>query len=364
MIKVEAPGKLMFSGEWSVLEIGNPAIVLALDRKVKAVIDKSREIVLDAPEFGIKNVKAEFDGAQLKVAGLSAEQEKEIVFLKKSVEVALRFLKEKKVKIRHFRISTYSGEMQKEKVKVGFGSSAALCVAAVFGVARFHGKKLKPLEVFKLATLAHFFAQGKIGSGFDVAASAFGGVVWYKRFDPKFLEDAATKSIGWFVKEKWPGLEIKKITFPKKLKFLVAFSGKKADTRELVGRINKFKAREKDVYLYIINSISEVTKQLFLALKKGNEKSILKLLQENRLLLRQLGEESKTGLESRELAEIIETTESFGAAAKFCGAGGGDSAIAVSFDGKKLEALKKALNKKGFSIINAGISTSGVKAYA
>ena len=71
--------------------------------------------------------------------------------------------------------------------KAGFGSSAAVVVAAIASVLDFHGYKAGKDEIFKLATIAHYSAQGKIGSGFDVAASVYGGVFVYSRFDPEWL---------------------------------------------------------------------------------------------------------------------------------------------------------------------------------
>ena len=80
--------------------------------------------------------------------------------------------------------------------KTGLGSSAALVTAftaAILahylgpdrislttknGMARLHG----------LAQVAHCAAQGKVGSGFDVAAAVYGSCV-YRRFSPSILED-------------------------------------------------------------------------------------------------------------------------------------------------------------------------------
>lgn len=79
--------------------------------------------------------------------------------------------------------------------KTGLGSSAALATAFVAAIlARYLNPELFSLEldagqgiIHNLAQAAHCAAQGKIGSGFDVAAAVYGSCV-YKRFSPSILE--------------------------------------------------------------------------------------------------------------------------------------------------------------------------------
>ena len=82
-----------------------------------------------------------------------------------------------------------------EAHKTGLGSSAALVTAfvaatvahfapgEVFDVTSKHDK----LRLHSLAQAAHCAAQGKIGSGFDVAAAVYGSCV-YRRFSPSILD--------------------------------------------------------------------------------------------------------------------------------------------------------------------------------
>lgn len=83
-----------------------------------------------------------------------------------------------------------------EVVKTGMGSSAALATSLVgallvwFGVVRLGAGSKNIAEdrrvLHNLAQLAHAVAQGKIGSGFDVAAAVYGTQI-YKRFSPEVL---------------------------------------------------------------------------------------------------------------------------------------------------------------------------------
>lgn len=71
--------------------------------------------------------------------------------------------------------------------KTGLGSSAALVTSAVLCVLSYFGFELNEQgkEVgHATAQLAHCLAQGKVGSGFDVASAIYGSVV-YRRFEPE-----------------------------------------------------------------------------------------------------------------------------------------------------------------------------------
>jgi phosphomevalonate kinase len=81
-----------------------------------------------------------------------------------------------------------------EAHKTGLGSSAALVTALTASLLTFYlPKHFSTLEnthaqakVHNLAQINHISAQGKIGSGFDVAAAVYGSCV-YRRFSPSLL---------------------------------------------------------------------------------------------------------------------------------------------------------------------------------
>lgn len=85
-----------------------------------------------------------------------------------------------------------------EAHKTGLGSSAALVTAFTAALlAHYLSADLLSLtseagkaRVHNLAQAAHCAAQGKVGSGFDVAAAVYGSCV-YRRFSPSILENLA-----------------------------------------------------------------------------------------------------------------------------------------------------------------------------
>lgn len=79
-----------------------------------------------------------------------------------------------------------------EAHKTGLGSSAALVTALVSALVIHRTMQADDLaagrdKLHNLAQAAHCAAQGKVGSGFDVAAAVYGSCL-YKRFSPAILE--------------------------------------------------------------------------------------------------------------------------------------------------------------------------------
>lgn len=87
-----------------------------------------------------------------------------------------------------------------EAHKTGLGSSAALITSLTACLFSTYSPSGTPFDVtapttqkiiHNLAQASHCAAQGKIGSGFDVAAAVFGSCV-YRRFSPSILEPATS----------------------------------------------------------------------------------------------------------------------------------------------------------------------------
>lgn len=76
--------------------------------------------------------------------------------------------------------------------KTGLGSSAALTTSLVAALLLHFGAIASPsvgedrLLAHNVAQFVHCLAQGKVGSGFDVASAIYGSHV-YTRFDPSVI---------------------------------------------------------------------------------------------------------------------------------------------------------------------------------
>jgi len=372
---VSAPGKLMLAGEWAVLELNNPCIVLAVNKRIKVNIKELKEnneiiVFIEAKDIGLKKMKGIFSKEKIEWLDLKEEDKEKILFAGKAIETTLNYLKEKNVKLKSFELKIKSDisviEFQGKKEKIGFGSSAAVTVAvsgAILALHEFNLKENKTKEIiYKLAAITHYFAQQKIGSAFDIAASTFGGAIIYERFNAEWLiEELKKKKLNEVINEEWLNLRIEKIKMPKDFKLCVAFTGKGASTKDLVLKVNEFKKKNEKEYFKIINSIKQIVGQLINAINENNKKEIIALIKENRLKLKELSDKSNANLETEQLRKLIEIAEKNGIAAKFSGAGGGDNGIAVCFDEKTRKKIYSEWKKAFLTPIKIEIDNEGIK---
>lgn len=358
----------MLSGEWSVLEDGVPCIVMTIDQKVSVTITESKEMIFSAK--GTEHTtKAKYVSGQIIIED---EKEKEFfLFVSKSVEAALRYLNDSKIKTKNFSIETNSSDTlvnlgDGKKAKVGFGSSAAIVAATVAAVLNYHGYEIETIKskevIFKLGCIAHYLAQGKIGSSFDVAASTYGGVLVYEKPNMKYVIEQINKKLSMkeIVEKRWPLFFAEQIIMPVKFNLNIGFVGYSASTKELIQKLDIYKKERKVEYQILIGKIKLVTQKLILAIKRVQLEEILSLLKQNRILLKQLNDESKNKLETKELTILADIADKLGGAGKFSGAGGGDCGIAISFDKKIKKSIEEKWKEKGIYSIKAKISPTGV----
>lgn len=120
--------------------------------------------------------------------------------------------------------------------KTGLGSSAALvtalttCLLTSFSPPPTSAPAMRTIEkqqlIHNLSQASHCAAQGKVGSGFDVAAAVFGSCV-YRRFSPSILEEVPDPSYGAFarlLKEVVEGpwdLQVSKTRVPKGIRVVM-----------------------------------------------------------------------------------------------------------------------------------------------
>lgn len=368
-MKVSAPGKLFIAGEWAILEPKNFGIVAAINKRIFVKISPIRNaipngarkspdknIYITLKDFGLNNLKVNFSKGELKFfKKLTKKERKIIVFSKTAIETSLRYLENWKP----FQIKIWG----KETKKIGFGFSAASTVAVVAALLAFHKKNFKKEELFKLSALSHYLAQGKIGSGFDIAASTFGGIFVYRRFNPVWLKNQIEreKDIRKIIKKPWRNFYFKKLNLPENLQLLIGWTGKSALTPELIKMARKWKEKNQSEYKRLISGIGKLVKELINAWRLGKKEKILDLIKKNEIYLRELGEKSGVDIETKKLRKLAEVAEKFGGAGKLSGSGGGDCGIAITFDKKTGNRIKKEWGKNNILPINTKINFSGVK---
>ncbi|MFA6990756.1 MAG: phosphomevalonate kinase [Candidatus Babeliales bacterium] len=367
MIEVKAPGKIMLAGEWSILEPGHSCIVLPVNKFVAVRIQESKKIIFSSEDIGLKNVILQWALENL-MGHLTVDPVLPERLMAKfnvcfcAIKNCLQFLTEQGISIKPFELSVYSGLSGvkidgSNFVKPGLGSSAAVTVAVCKAILKFHDidiYSVKNLElVFKLACLSHYFASGKLGSGFDVACSAYQRPIIYRRFNAEWLENeiCSAKNISNIVLLDWPDLRMSEIKLPENMQVLIGFVGYSASTTKMIGKMNLFKDSQPEIYQSIMQSINLVVLNLISAIQRNNKFQIIDLINQNRDLLANLGAESGIELETKELKRLIDSAQVCGAAAKSSGAGGGDCGIAVCFDKIIADEITDEWNRAGIKSI-------------
>lgn len=238
---VSAPGKLLFAGGYLVLESPNVGVVVAVDKRFYCTAELSSsewdetkapviDIQLKSPQFN-QTWNYRFDKASRQLHRGGDASQSENVFVERTLRVSLLALLSDDDDAQHDRLSRirliikgdndfYSliphleerGEpktlsaalalpeflpaarVDGKIVKTGLGSSACLVTSVVASLwYSLKGNIQTPANgtvesIFRLAQICHCHSQGKVGSGFDVAAACYGSHI-YERFPKSLLAD-------------------------------------------------------------------------------------------------------------------------------------------------------------------------------
>jgi len=312
-----APGKLMVLGEHAVV-YGYPCVVTAVDQRVRVVVEPNGEgeIHICSPNVGL-------DEYHKPLARLGKDD------VPKSMSFVEHLIKRmyEKYKIKQgIRVTTESDF----STQFGFGSSAAVTVALTKGMSDYLGLKLDNKTIFKLAYQAVLDVQG-VGSGFDVAASVYGGTLYYVT----------------------PGKVIEKI-FEGELPMVVGYTGIKADTPTIVRQVAELRRQEKWVDA-VMGDIDDLVKQAKIMFKNKEIEQLGKLMNRNQELLQTLN------VSSKELDNLIRAARKAGAyGAKLSGAGGGDCMMALVGSKQKEQVVEK-IKRAGGVYMDVKTGAEGVR---
>jgi phosphomevalonate kinase len=301
-MKVRAPGKLVLTGAYAVLD-GAPAIVAAVDRY--ALADGSRR----SPRPTLE-VRAAFgEGEPAPLADASA-------------------------------FSDTAGR------KLGLGSSAAVLVASLGARALARGEDVQDHAVrgrlFAEGRAAHALAQGG-GSGVDVAASVYGGVLRYS------------------AAEGQP--QMRQAPLPTKLVFEVYFGGKSARTSDLLQRVAAARLERSGELSPVMRAMAETAARAADALESSDALGFVSLAQEYGALLGSLGRAARAPIVLPGHAELALAAEREDAAFFPSGAGGGDVAIWLG-SAPPSQAFRARAHALAFAPLALSIDVGGVRPVA
>ena len=349
----------MVAGEYAVLEPNYPLIVTAVDRFVYAIIKESNQNFLTLKDFGLRNIRWDYDHNELYIRS----DDERIKFVKSALKVTLHYLQERQIKLPPVSLQIHSNLDDASGIKYGLGSSAAVVTAVVASILWkcFQEPPSKAL-IFKLASIAHVTTQGN-GSGADIAASCYGGFLKYTSFQANWLitEYENMSSIRTLVEKDWPYLSIEKFTLPKSIYFYVGWTGKAASTAKLVDEILKLKSKNLGFYQTFLEKSEKAVQLIFHGLKNRDTSSLLKGIEINRRCLKELGTIANVDIETDKLKILIEIAKQYGAAGKPSGAGGGDCGIAFATSNQMGKNLVQAWETAGIKPLNIQSTTEGAQ---
>ena len=320
IVSASAPGKVLISGEYAVLD-GAPAIAAAIARRVQITIARASGQCHTVTTPADAHVHAEFQAQDDGFRWLAGGDRFEIVeHIWQAASVTPPHA---------LAITVDTGEFfdPVSRVKFGLGSSAALVTAltaALFAVAE------DSTEVFATALAAHRSFQHGSGSGVDVACSATGGVLRY------CIDEPQPQRLQW----------------PDGLTAALLWSGVPTSTTaklDLFGRQLPMQSRE---------ALSRAAAEVAVAWVQGSAAAIITALRAYTDVLQTFSVEHGLGIFDAGHAELVRTGDD-DVVYKPCGAGGGDVGIALAADAEALAAFVERATAANFVQLDTSIEPYG-----
>jgi mevalonate kinase len=295
----------MLLGEHAVL-YGKRALVAAINKrlqiKAKRRID---DVVIISSSLGTKETTLE-----------KLTQEAPFTFVTQAI------LDQKELLTSGFELEI-SSEMSP---LFGLGTSAAVTVATTASLLFLFQGSYEPMELFQKSVQTIQTVQGR-GSGADVAASVFGGIVHYQ-MNPCVIEPL-------------------RALFP----LTVVYSGSKMATPEVLSRVEKMRVKRPALFDAFHKAIDQIVQEA----KEAIISSDLQALGE--LCNMQQGIMDAMGVNTKELSEIVyllrQEPHIFGS--KISGSGLGDAAIGIG-----ATPYKETLPGTLYPVLNIELSNDGV----
>ncbi|CAE7012214.1 hypothetical protein CFE70_002194 [Pyrenophora teres f. teres 0-1] len=416
---VSCPAKVLVAGGYLVLDREYTGLVFGLDARIHTVVEpiKTRagvtinEILVTSPQFREAiweyGYRSQSEDGGIAITQLSVGHEQSITatrnpFIETALTYALTYIHSLLPKtliqpssiriladqayysnpgtprssniVSHHKVSRFQdfNVSLRQAHKTGLGSSAALVTSFTAAVLSFYlPKKLFDVQtergqtiLHNLAQASHSQAQGKVGSGFDIASAVFGSCL-YKRFSPKLLNNLPQPGSPGFASDlrslvegpTWD-TEIQKaaIKMPKGLRLVMCDVDCGSETPGMVKKVLAWRA-----------SKPEEVDQIWKELQAGNEamaaeltrlateehgegmakyETLRQIIVKNRALIRAMGEKSGVPVEPPQQTRLLDYCSKLdGVVGGVVPGAGGFDAIVLLVEDKEdiIESLKASL---------------------
>ncbi|MGO1537773.1 MAG: phosphomevalonate kinase [Leucobacter sp.] len=327
MIETRAPGKLFIAGEYAVVDPGEPAVLVAVDRYLTTQLSESSDIGrIRSSEYG----RAPLEWFRDPDTGRIVLEHQPVDYVLAAISVVDQLRAELGAPPRYFDMNISSELNDTSGRKFGLGSSAAVTTSAIAALDEFYGLGLTRTQRFKLAVLATI-EVAPTASGGDLAASAFGGWIRYTSPDREALRMhrsvhgvAATLTAS-----AWSDCSVSRLSPPDALNLLVGWTGSPASTERLVESVRHPRRIQPQPRAQFTAASRTCVDDLVAAFDHQGT-GAPECIHRARRLLQQLGASTGIEIETPKLRALCEIAERHGAAGKPSGAGGGDCGIVLA----------------------------------
>lgn len=361
-IIVSAPGKIILLGEHTVV-YNKPALFAAIDKRCFITISPRKDNKINIVS---KNLKAKITTDFEKINAKFAKAQKDWIEFNKTNNIQLlksttrepldyaqiiigqflNFSKTNKTSFLRKQESSISKNFSRGfdllidsqiPVGSGCGSSAALAVSIIGAIITLSDKNLDKKTINDIALLAERKKHGN-PSGGDNTASTFGGLIWFKK------------------DEEIKPLNIKISPEITKNFYIINTGTPDESTGEMVGLVRDLYQNNPKATEIIFNEQGTLTGKFLDALKKADEKEIIKCIKKAEKNL------EKLGIVSPSTISLIKKIEITGGTAKISGAGGkkNNSGIILIYH-KNLQALSNLLKSYNLFHEPLKINAEGVR---
>jgi mevalonate kinase len=279
-LKTSAPGSLMLLGEYAVL-YGKPALACAINKRIHVTLTPrdDKQIYIYSSLYGEYSTHLDE------------------LCIEKPFHFVLGALCHYQAKLKrgcHIDITSEFSD------QVGFGSSAAITVATLAALIKWLDIKMTPLDLIRQGRRVIQLIQG-VGSGTDIAASVYGGVVSYQA-QPLVVEKHT-------------------VTYP----LISLYAGYKTPTVEAIKIVRTRFLNYPELLRQLCNSIGQCTLDGVQSIRKEEWDKLGKVFNIQQGLMESLG------VSNPQLRDMVETlcSQKNVRGAKISGAGLGDCVIGL-----------------------------------
>jgi mevalonate kinase len=325
--KASAPAKVILFGEHFVV-YGSPAILAAINKRISvdaSIIIHDEDKILIRSDIGVAGEYHNNGEFNVLEGGSNAKAVLDPLYGAIRQVLLMRNKKKKDIGIE-------VGISSRVPPGIGLGSSAASCVATVAAVDSLFQKNPSRQKVCKLAIESERLIHRR-SSGADCYVSTFGGLMQYYGKSKSF----------------------KNIETKRSLSLVVADTGIKHSTSDLVAGVKRFKDTNRILFESLSKQASDICLQACTAIESGKCDKIGELMNENQVILQQIG------ISHHKVCDIIDICNKAGAiGAKITGAGGGGAVIALAASKQESTKIASHVKAAGYQSFEVEVDYNGL----